>query len=407
MIKEKEKAEANNTKFAPKISENSAQMIGNRQPIYERIDELQKEKQKIIDELRNNLDARAETNFKPKINPSNTSKSSTFRVPASESSGTGTFTSKKKLIDQLNKEEIQNFTFTPVTTGKSPNTKGFLERQEEFLKKKEKKIQEKNTVEETCTFKPVINQNSKFISQEFPGEDKFDRMGKFEQEKRDKKKAQIQEDYYAKFSYEPKINPMSKYLCRNHSATAEVKPQVQESPKEDYSFKPKIETKKKYANVQSHYSNPNAILKNIEAKEKEKQDKLLNIKNEYYTKEQEACTFQPKIVELNEPKENILIHGLDRFMALKELQKRQEEDRKAREHKAFGIKGNTPSVTIPQPFNLAPDKKQDKLEKLKQIYTAEEMRECTFKPRTSESYGLCRNNMKLLYSTNEDTSFKD
>ena len=68
-------------------------------------------------------------------------------------------------------------------------------------------------------------------------------------------------------------------------------------------------------------------------------------------------------------------------MAWKELPKRQELEKWQREFKAFGIKGNHSSITIPQPFNLAPDKKSEKPEKIVGQFT----RECPFKPKTLES----------------------
>ena len=72
-------------------------------------------------------------------------------------------------------------------------------------------------------------------------------------------------------------------------------------------------------------------------------------------------------------------------MAWKELSKKQEEEKRQREFKAFGIKGNNSSITIPQPFNLAPDKKSEKLEKIKQEIDDQFTRQCPFKPKTLES----------------------
>ena len=83
--------------------------------------------------------------------------------------------------------------------------------------------------------------------------------------------------------------------------------------------------------------------------------------------------------------EMVLIPGLDRFIELKNLSKKQEEEKKAREHKVFGIKGNSNYITVPQPFNLAPDKKNENIEKIKNEIEGRVMKECTFKPKTLES----------------------
>jgi hypothetical protein len=356
-------------------------MIRNRPPIYERVEELQKEKQEIINNLRNHLEAKSESNFKPRIN-SNSSKMIQNKFLTEETGSKDSKTFKTKLAEQL-KQEMENFTFTPQTINKTGNLKGFLERQDEFIKKKEKHIQEKVTQEENCTFKPVINHNSRFMSQELPNEDKFERMGKAEHEKREQKKAKIQEDYYSKFTHEPRINPASKYIYKTQ-CPAETKQEVPEN-EENFSFKPKLETSKKFSDVKSHYSKPDQILHKIEERERLKQEKLLNIKLEYEKAETKDCTFAPKLSEMNENKEVILIHGLDRFLALKELSKKQEEEKKAREHKAFGIKGSNNLITVPKPFNLAPDNKEKKIEKLKQDMNEQIMKECTFKPKTLES----------------------
>ena len=307
IIKEKEKSEAEGSNFVPKISENSANMIKNRLPIHKRVEELQKEKQVIINNLRNNLEAKSESNFKPRIN-SNSSRIINNKSTNEELSKD----TKKGKLEELLKQEIENFTFTPQTMNKSGNLKSFLERQEEFLKKKEKNMQDKNNKEEICTFKPVINSNSKTFMQETEI-DKFERMGKMEHEKREQKKAKIQEDYYGKFSHEPKINPVSKYMCRTHS-TSEYKPQDPIENEENFSFKPKLDTNKKFSDVQSHYSNPEKILQKIEEQQKAKQEKLLNIKQEYESKEIKDCTFAPKLSEMTETKE-VLIPGLEKFLA--------------------------------------------------------------------------------------------
>jgi hypothetical protein len=357
-------------------------MIKNYLPIHERLEELQKERQDIISKLRNNVEAKAESNFKPKINPQSSKLASNRSVSIENSQSRETYTSKRRVQEDIIQSEVKNFTFTPQTASKPGNLKNFFDRQEEFIKKCEKNKQtKKQVIEDTCTFKPIINSNSRCMTLEEEG-DKFERMSKQEMEKRVQKQAKIQEDYYSKFSYEPKINPTSKLISKNPS-TIESKPALIEDC-ESFSFRPKLESKK-FKNVKSHYSDPGNILEKIKEKEREKQEKLRDLKLEAQEKETKNCTFQPKIVEMTESKDNVLVPGFDKFMAWKELSKKQEEDKKMREFKAFGIKGNNNSVTVPQPFNLAPDKKEEKIEKIKQQIDDQFTRECPFKPKTLES----------------------
>lgn len=364
--------------FIPKISENSVSMIKNRPPIHKRVEELQKEKLEVISKLRTSIEAKSESNFKPRIN------SNSSRIASKRSNfSTEKTSTNAKLAEQL-KLEAESFTFAPQTTGNTVNIKGFLERQEEFLKRKEQKIQEKIVKEEIYTFQPVINQNSKYISQDIGPNDKFERMGKQEFERIQQKKAKIQEDYYAKYSHEPKINPSSKYMCKNHSVS-EYKPTEYPENEKSFSFQPKIDTNKKFAKVKSFYSDPEKILQKIEEKEKLKQQKMLSIKQENEEKAVKDCTFAPKLTELTEQKEVVLVPGLDRFIELKNLSKKHEEEKKAREHKAFGIKNNSNYVTVQQPFNLAPDTKKETIGKIKQKVDETLMKECTFKPKTLES----------------------
>lgn len=357
-------------------------MIKNYQPIHERLEDLQKERQEIINKLRSNIESKAEGNFKPKIN-SHIIKPAQNRSVSIENQSKDNFTSKRRVQDDLLQNEIENFTFTPQTASKPGDLKGFLNRQEEFLKKKEQKIQQKFSAEDTCTFKPIINSNSRCIALETEGEDKFERMSKQELEKRQQKQAKIQEEYYGKFSYEPKINPTSKLICRNSSVyESKTIPIIEET--DSCSFKPKLESKK-FKNVESHYSNPQAIMEKIKEKEQKKQEKIKEIKENVEQKISKNCTFQPKIVEHCENKETVLVPGLDKFLAWKELSKKQEEEKKAREFKVFGIKNNTSSITVPQPFNLAANKKEQNLEKIKQGVDEQFYKACTFKPKTLES----------------------
>ena len=94
-------------------------------------------------------------------------------------------------------------------------------------------------------------------------------------------------------------------MSKNQSISEQKHVETPED-KESFSFKPKIECKVK--NIQK-YKVIIQILGKIEEREK-----ITCIKMEHEEKEFKDCTFQPKIAEKNESKENMLIPGLDRFL---------------------------------------------------------------------------------------------
>ena len=140
------------------------------------------------------------------------------------------------------------------------------------------------------------------------------------------------------------------------------------------------------------------------------------------------CTFKPHILDKDPTlnTENVQVKGLARHLELKELKKKQEEEKRLREAEVFGLNhkfaprvddldisklsysqkdsgiGHAP--TIPKPFDLTNAGRMD--EKRKQHLMKElkekEMTECTFQPNTNE--GRNKKLIKDLLSTVEVNS---
>ena len=92
------------------------------------------------------------------------------------------------------------------------------------------------------------------------------------------------------------------------------------------------------------------------------------------------CTFQPELQARVAVPRTAEVKGMDRFLELKHLARKQEQEQRQREEKVF--KGNPQFVppsphTVPQPFNIQPSRKEEKLRKI-----IEELPdECTFQPQ--------------------------
>ena len=96
------------------------------------------------------------------------------------------------------------------------------------------------------------------------------------------------------------------------------------------------------------------------------------------------CTFTPKGVGIIGNYYNkASIRGLERFLELREIAKRREEEAKEREKKVFLMnpKMNASFFTTPKPFNLHPSNKKQKIEKIRQEILRKEEKECVFHPQ--------------------------
>lgn len=108
------------------------------------------------------------------------------------------------------------------------------------------------------------------------------------------------------------------------------------------------------------------------------------------TKEYESmkeCTFAPKGVgKVLDMDNSVKVKGMERFLELREIARKREEELKEREEKVFLLnpQTNLEGYTVPKPFNLHPSNKTVKIEKVKQEIMKKEQSECVFKPQTNE-----------------------
>jgi len=388
LLRKKEESEIAEHTFHPQVSVKTTEK---KPPIYKRIEEIQQEKEAERHKVIQEYEEQSSLTFRPRINPSSKkiAKSKVHSKP------------KEKNLDLL-KEELQKYPFAPqVTYSGEPNLEEFISRQEEFLNKKtlnQQEIRKKWAEHEKCTFSPVLNPHSQKLASKtldtFP--DRLEKLSKLDYEKAEKKKAEIQENYYSKFKFEPKINPTSRVMAK-HSSKKELSYTPSKLAKEsvsmptqvdeDYSFQPSTYKSTKYADVQSKYSSPSTILNDILSYQKSKQEKITSQKQISESQKLKGCTFTPK-VNKKKPQEDkpVVVAGLNRYLELRDMLKMQEQELKLRQEKVFNLKPKGGHYqTVPEPFNISNTDKTQKTQKLKEELLQEEMKECTFKPQTLET----------------------
>ena len=99
---------------------------------------------------------------------------------------------------------------------------------------------------------------------------------------------------------------------------------------------------------------------NLFTDEQEREERLAAARRELEYKQLKDCTFEPaRASSVAQPDGPVVVRGLGRYLENKDLARRIEQDRKAREAEAFSVRGATKSVpgapTVPEPFNLSTD----------------------------------------------------
>lgn len=328
---------------------------------------------------------------------------------------------RQRRQESLGLEEVEKYPFAPQlsVTNKQGSAslnypdayQSFMQRQQAHIERAQSKQKSLLSISEAdphCTFRPAIDKNSECIVESMPqrvgesAEARFNRMSKEEHARREHTKAQIEANFYAKLKFEPKINPISRDLGRSSSLSELAYNQATRSDKKlqaeaeaameehHYSFQPRLIASKKYARVESDYRQGDEILKAIEQRQLEKEEKLLQLKKEKDYAELKDCVFRPQVSDLkSSPVSNgaVVVNGFARYMELRDLAKRKEEQRQEREDKVFmtNVKHDPYHLyTVPQPFQLQPSKKEQKVAKLKQELQDKERAQCTFQPQTLE-----------------------
>ncbi|KAA0157251.1 hypothetical protein FNF27_04976 [Cafeteria roenbergensis] len=299
---------------------------------------------------------------------------------------------------------------------------GFLERQREFVREKERRLELARDAEaEACTFKPATRGAGALLAMtrpELAGEserDRADRLATGDAERARKLKAAISDEYYSQFSFKPAINPLSRQLGRarsveEHARDEERKLGLQqakdEAEREEMrrcTFQPSLESDpdrvlRRAAKRRGDggpfrlgvASDPDAVGDRVQQHLQQKEARARRLRRAREYEELEACTFVPKpAAAAPQSDKPVAVRGLARHLEKTERADRLREDRATREREAFVVRGaahKAPGeVTVPLPFHLETEESERRMARVaRQRAEAEAaaMRECRFAPDT-------------------------
>jgi len=266
-------------------------------------------------------------------------------------------------------------------------------------------------LEDECKFKPDIGNAEEFLALTRPdlvtesAESRINRMSVEESEKRRAAQADAEKEYYNQFNYQPEINQLSKRRGRAHTveehykdeeghrARLRAKLQAEEEFKRQHPFKPTriaADLAPETASGDSEdaeadevaiaegkmplrlavASDPDRVSARINAHLKGKAARSEAAKRLLDYEKLKECTFQPETDRssrsLAKLKEQVaadggvvVVRGLGRYLELKELTRKLDEDKEQREREAFSKpgfswpEGMTKPPTVPQPFHLS------------------------------------------------------
>ena len=403
--REKEEELALKFPYSPQVQGSVSKIIGTKRekpPLYMRLEEVQRD----LNEKKKVIRLEAEKNdpdltFRPQINPYS-SQLASIKKSRDQNSKNSSVERKVKLSDQFSIDE--KYTFTPRISSYSGNlsTKDFLERQKALQEKiKQKREEMMSRLQSSYTFRPNIDKTSSYIAESNKERSKQrleERLNK-DGQKKIELQALLEQEHYSQYKYEPTINPISKRLGRSSSLTEiaysnnskEAKKKIAEEnvaeQEKKCSFTPKLNTTK-FKYIDSQYKQSNSISKIINERLSVKKQKQEELKKVYEYESMKECTFAPQSTEIKANLEaKVKVKGIERFLELREIAKRKEEELKEREEKVFltnpSYDPNVP-FTVPKPFNLHPSNKEMKIEKIKQELTKKEKNDCLFQPQTNE-----------------------
>eukprot|EP00743_Colponemidia_sp_Colp-15_P009571 GILK01010468.1.p1 GENE.GILK01010468.1~~GILK01010468.1.p1 ORF type:complete len:699 (-),score=140.42 GILK01010468.1:90-2186(-) len=423
--------------FRPKVKipAGLAHVVEERRPIFERVGEVQKEKMEHLQQLRRETEqSNPNLTFKPMVSEQSAriiearrQYHDTQNLPVTERltrEHEETVSKKLRRQEELQAELSQDYTFKPQISSSTAvlvhtsalfqgNNRDFLERQNTFAemqRDKQTRLIDQLNDERDQTFAPHVNRTSQILAASKTaraGEtylEKIERLHHKDKQRVEMIRHSMAQQYYGQFQFKPDINPISKKLARamsfeelsanerHKNKQQEIREAAEAAFAEEHTFRPDIYSNTtKYRDVQPHYKLDDNVMTQIKAEQEEKKRKVSQTKRDLEYEEMRGCTFTPEIIRgsaVTSQQSAVLVRGLGRYLELKELSKRLEEEKREREEKAFKIKVPTSGqvYTIPEPFAFTQDPSvEDRRAKLKQEAIERVMKDCTFNPQTMES----------------------
>ncbi|EQC34530.1 hypothetical protein SDRG_07858 [Saprolegnia diclina VS20] len=422
--------------FTPKINAVTRAMVDHTQykPIQDRVPEIQRRKKEVLRQLATSVEDKL--TFVPAINEKSrqlTQQLGHLSVTDRLAQDAEDNIEKRQIVEELY-TTAQGLSFAPQVNERShsivdhkPEFKlDFVTRQRVLQDRRDDKLEHQMLLEEKVNaieqpFQPCIGNAEKVLKHTRPKRltestpEQLYRMTYAEPRKKAEQKKRLEEAYYNKFSYQPKLNHVSKALGRatpiqklaKSDAAKPIRSRVIKEmelrTQAECRFRPAITPLEGDAD-RSTVWNPATVIQTIERTRERRRQSLEDKRHLLEFEELQRCTFQPTInrkpISASEAAARpVVVRGLSRFLELKQRAKRQEEELREREAKVFGTSYTPRAYTIPAPFKLSyQDRQRDgKRSRLEAELRQKEMQECTFAPMTMEV-----KNRKLIQSLLRD-----
>ncbi|KAK3275755.1 hypothetical protein CYMTET_16127 [Cymbomonas tetramitiformis] len=430
--KELEEAQLGTCPFAPRINNYNAKKT--YKPLQERLADLQRSKSEKIARARMAQELEdPELTFQPRLNQTSMRIAEVLEERTEEAAMLGVTASSAHLIERRMKkqEEIQSVmneecTFQPAinqtsermiqvmeTFGRNPD---FVQRQQEQqdVTMYRKHAKQRDAVDEECKFVPQTNSSqvlhaSRHVSMCHETQaEKMERLSYKDKIRKESLKENLQQQHFAQYSFEPKLNNVSRSMARSttlgelvkderrQKVLSEAKKAAEEAERAQCTFRPELVAKSKKLPPRPYQVDMNhadTITRRIAEYQKEKEQRLEEYRAAQQYEELEACTFSPATNKTKVPATRsstpVVVRGLGRHLELQEMAKRmkvEHEDRAAKVFLENPNGGPKQQYTIPQPFNLD-HKDCDERARLRKSKAQQELddhrhSECTFRPRT-------------------------
>lgn len=408
--------------FRPKINSMSRATVEAepRPPIHERLDEMQRQKQRLVHALRMQEREKEAATFQPHINPTSQEIVHLQQQSAASTADSNSCSQYEEQVMQQSKtrarlqEEAQRrlsleCTFRPKLSHKTADivqqhaafrASDFYERQMLFARRSKGKLNaaaQKAAAEADAPFEPALSSTSVLLTQAKRDaestEEKMARLAVHDKAKVEELRKSAHEQYYGQFSFQPKLNKVSQALARTSEGTniaraktghvtEELRQELEEEFQKNCTFKPTILSARGREGLSGSVlsGGPDPV---------ERERRLAEARREKQYEELKDCTFQPrrkkKVPDF--ARQQVEVPGLAKYLDRRMQAQQQDEERRAREEQAFKVRAAIKPghrYTVPQPFNLHNKYHSvDRKEKAEAQLKAKTEQTCTFAPHTN------------------------
>jgi len=364
--RQREKTETPTTPCHRSHSLSSSMISAPRTPLYERADEIVKQREANLSKIRTSLrSSEQKSQSRVVVDPQQVIERLLSEAEALE---------KRREQDRLMLLELEKPRGAPEINEQSrrifeqknrERRLSFVERQDQELRRRESVILERQTEEAA----KAIIKPSKVLSPNSVRET-FHRLAEEDVIKLKERRESIQREYFSQFKFAPRIDETSRALAPKGSGGIEslyknetgaerkqrLAEKLEQERMKDCTFHPAVVGNASWVDGVD-------LEERRQKREQERQERLRQAKWEAEMKEASECTFRPLVNpsprtihrRLSSPAANQPVKGMDQFLERKRLAEELKEQQREREERVFMQKlpPMNRRYTIAQPFNLS------------------------------------------------------